>query len=435
MTFQLSQNTQAILLLTAPLIMGRGADSARLLAPREYKQLTRCLREARLEPADMLTTRSEEVLETCSHLFDSSRLKRLLDRGFLLSQVVEDWRSRSIWVVSRADSSYPKRLKARLKEDSPPVIYGCGRMEILDSGGLAVVGSRKIEDSTAAYSAKIGQLAASAARTVISGGAKGVDITAMRGALNQGGAVIGVLAEGLARAAIERSNRESLLDGRLCLISPFDPRAGFNIGNTMQRNKFIYALADAALVVNSDINKGGTWSGAVEQLNKLRLVPVFVRSTGAASPGLDALVKRGALLWPNPQNPEELEGLLKGALLLSDPDASSSPKLQFDTRQHEAPEAGTTSPVKTLPIGASSLVSKADPVSQSEAGLLFDAVRSAVLRLLTSPKTDAEIAAALDVSKAQAKTWMSRLVAEGQVQKQRRPAGYTISDHTLFDGD
>ena len=36
----------------------------------------------------------------------------------------------------------------------------------------------------------------------------------------------------------------------------------------MQRNKLIYALADAALVVNSDYEKGGTWAGAVEQLER-----------------------------------------------------------------------------------------------------------------------------------------------------------------------
>jgi predicted Rossmann fold nucleotide-binding protein DprA/Smf involved in DNA uptake len=31
--------------------------------------------------------------------------------------------------------------------------------------------------------------------------------------------------------------------------------AGFNVGNAMQRNKLIYALADASLMVSSDLNK------------------------------------------------------------------------------------------------------------------------------------------------------------------------------------
>ena len=72
----------------------------------------------------------------------------------------------------------------------------------------------------------------------------------------------------------------------------------------MQRNKLIYALADAALVVNSDFEKGGTWAGAVEQLEKLRLVPLYVRSRGEISTGLEALRRKGAAPWPDPVNPE-----------------------------------------------------------------------------------------------------------------------------------
>ncbi len=57
--------------------------------------------------------------------------------------------------------------------------------------------------------------------------------------------------------------------------------------------KLIYALADAALVVSSDYEKGGTWAGAVEQLEKLQFVPVYVRSNGfeqLGSGGKGALV-------------------------------------------------------------------------------------------------------------------------------------------------
>ena len=36
---------------------------------------------------------------------------------------------------------------------------------------------------------------------------------------------------------MNREHRKLLLDGRLLLISPYDPSAGFNVGNAMQRNK------------------------------------------------------------------------------------------------------------------------------------------------------------------------------------------------------
>jgi len=309
MNSALSPNTQAILLLTAPLIAGKGKDIAELLTPGEYKRLARHLRDLQRQPADFLSPESAELLSACTSVIDEMRLRRLLDRGFLLSQVVEHWQTRAIWVVSRADAEYPRRLKTRLREDAPAVIYGCGNRSLLDTGGLAVVGSRHVDESILDYTMDIGRLCAQSGRTLVSGGAKGIDQASMRGALEAWGKAIGILADSLERTAMNREHRNLLLDGRLVLISPYDPNAGFNIGNAMQRNKLIYALADAALVVNADLNKGGTWAGAVEQLDKLRLVPVFTRSTGELGYGLDALVEKGALAWPNPEDTKGFDAI------------------------------------------------------------------------------------------------------------------------------
>jgi DNA processing protein len=306
----MSPNTQAILLLTAPLIAGRGESSSDLLTQGEYKRLARFLRDKQRQPSDLLASDALELFEQCQSLIASDRLSRLLARGFLLAQAVERWQARAIWVVSRADGEYPRRLKARLREDSPPLLYGCGDAAILDTGGLAVVGSRHVDDVLVEYAEGIGRLAAKARRTLVSGSARGIDQAAMRGALEAAGKAAGVSADSLERAALDREHRNRLMDGRLVLISPYDPGAGFNVGHAMQRNKLIYALADAALVVSSDYEKGGTWAGAVEQLDKLRLVPVYVRSTGETGMGLEALRRRGALLWPNPATPAELVEVL-----------------------------------------------------------------------------------------------------------------------------
>ena len=45
------------------------------------------------------------------------------------------------------------------------------------------------------------------------------------------------------------------------------------------------------------VDSGGTWAGAVEQLRRYP-TPVYVRSTGAPTAGLDALRERGAMPWP-----------------------------------------------------------------------------------------------------------------------------------------
>jgi DNA processing protein len=310
MTTQISLNTQAILLLTAPLIVSHSERSVEILTPWEYKKLARYLRDSKKQPSNLLESNADMLMIEIGKFLDIERIKRLLNRGFLLSQVVDRWQARSIWVVSRADDEYPCRFKDRLKDDSPSILYGCGDPSILNTGGLAVVGSRHIDEDLIKYTENIGCQAAKAKITVVSGAARGVDQAAMRGALEYGGKVTGVLADSLDRASVERLNRDVLQDKRLVLISPYDPSAGFNVGNAMQRNKLIYALSDASLVVSSDYNSGGTWSGAVEQLDKLHLVPVYVRYSENTGKGLIALKAKGALEWPDPQTPEEFSKLI-----------------------------------------------------------------------------------------------------------------------------
>src|SRR5450830_370222 len=218
MTPFLSPNTQAILLLTAPLIAGRSSTSQDLLSPGEYKRLARHLREIQRQPADLISQDSAAIIRACGPVIEDGRLQRLLARGFLLSQVIERWQARAIWVVSRADAEYPRRLKSRLREDAPAVLYGCGDMSLLETGGLAVVGSRHVDDTLIEYTMNIGRLASRSHRKIVSGGAKGIDMAAMRGALEEGGAVCGVLADGLEKAAMNRENRGVLLDGQLVLV-------------------------------------------------------------------------------------------------------------------------------------------------------------------------------------------------------------------------
>lgn len=305
----LSANTQAILLLTAPLLTDAGEDSTEVLRPSEYKRVAQLLTQLNRRPEDLLS--EDKLIGELEALVDTERIRRLLSRGFQLSQAFDRWETRSIWVVSKCDPEYPMRIKERLKESAPAIMYGCGNADLSESDALAVVGSRDVNESLVEYTEGVGRLAALSKATLVSGGARGIDQSAMRGALEAGGKAVGVLADSLERASLLREHRELLMDNQLLLISPYDPSASFNIGHAMQRNKLIYALADAALVVNSDYEKGGTWAGAIEQLEKFRFGPVYVRSDGESSDGLEALQRKGALPWPNPKTAEEFAALLK----------------------------------------------------------------------------------------------------------------------------
>jgi predicted Rossmann fold nucleotide-binding protein DprA/Smf involved in DNA uptake len=313
MTFSISANTQVALLLTAPLIDGSTEPQVNLLSASEYRRFCSVLAKSNLSPGDLIQNDLTDLPVELKALVNDDRIQRLLDRGFQLTQALERWQTRGIWLLGHTDEGYPSRLVERLSDHAPAVIYGCGDRSLLENGGLAVVGSRAVDDWLIQYTEDVGRLAARASMSIISGGARGIDQASMRGALDCGGTAVGVLSDSLERAALHREHRDLILDARLTLISPYDPLAGFNVGHAMQRNKLIYSLADAALVVNSDFEKGGTWAGAVEQLEKLRLVPVYVRSKGDVARGLESLHQRGAKLWPEPNSPDDLLHLIEDA--------------------------------------------------------------------------------------------------------------------------
>ena len=307
-----SANTTAILLLTAPLLTGAGTRAAPTLTAGEYGRLARRLYESRAEPADLLAPRAEALIGRCAQVVDPARMRALLERGLLLSHAVERWHARAIWVVSRADAAYPSRLKARLRTAAPAILYGCGARGGLSARALAIVGSREAAEPVLGYARDVAAQAARAGVSVVSGHARGIDRAAMHAALAAGGTAVGVLPGDLERRAMHREHRNLLLTNRLVLLSPYDPSLEFDASRAMERNRIIYALADAALVADAAAGHGGTWAGAVEQVRG-DAVSVFVRSTGERSEGLDALRRLGARPWPNPTAADQIAALLRCA--------------------------------------------------------------------------------------------------------------------------
>jgi predicted Rossmann fold nucleotide-binding protein DprA/Smf involved in DNA uptake len=228
---------------------------------------------------------------------ESERVEELLRRAAPASMELERLADLGIWVMAQTDPDYPIRLTKRLGRGAPPVLFGAGERASADSGGLAVIGSRDSPVGALEAAAAVGRQAAAGGTTIISGAARGIDTAAMEAALEAGGLVIGVVADHLDRRIRERVTRDAIARGRLILVTPYIPTAGFTARTAMGRNKVIYGLADAAVVMTSAAGKGGTWEGAVEAI-KLGQPPVFVWQ-GAAKPGRDALLAAGASVLPS----------------------------------------------------------------------------------------------------------------------------------------
>ncbi|STH09208.1 DNA processing protein [Escherichia coli] len=106
------------------------------------------------------------------------------------------------------------------------------------------------------------------------------------------GTAVGVLADSLLKTSTLVKWREGLIAGNLVLISPFYPEVRFTVGNAMARNKYIYCLAESAMVVRAGMT-GGTITGAMEAL-KHQWLPVQVKPNQDMQSANSRLVENGA---------------------------------------------------------------------------------------------------------------------------------------------
>ncbi len=281
----MTERIQAILLLTAPL-GERHASEAKPLSSREWASVARWLRSEGLEPESFLAEQCEEVLSRWKAREEgpvsADRLRSLLTRSAALGLSLERWERAGLWALTRSDPRYPGRLKDRLGDRAPSVLFGCGDPDLLRSRGVAVVGARDAVEDDLDFARDLGSRAAAQGFSIISGDARGVDRSAMSGALEEGGPVVGVLPGDLLRESASRAHRERLAAGGLVLVSPFPPESRWEAWRAMDRNKHIYCLAEAGVVVRSAIGEGGTWAGAMEAIDAGWL-PIWLHQNGGSA--------------------------------------------------------------------------------------------------------------------------------------------------------
>ena len=295
----MSLNTQATLLLTTWFAKAAKSDP-KPLTPAEWGRLALWLKDQEKTPAGLLESGAVATFLNgwSDPRISIERIEYLLGRSVTLSLSLEKWQRAGLWVITRSDADYPSRLKKHLRSDAPPVLFGCGNRQLLERGGIAMVGSRDATPEQLAATTRIAGEMAMQGFSVVSGGARGVDEVAMLGALAQEGTVIGILADSLLRCSTSAKFRQGLMMNNLVLVSTFNPEAGFDVGNAMARNKYIYCLSDAAIVVASSKGSGGTWNGATENL-KRNWVPLWVLNHPDNSSGNAALVDLGAGWLPD----------------------------------------------------------------------------------------------------------------------------------------
>ena len=399
-TLPISADSQAIALTCSSLAL-TGDRSLKPFGPAEWHALSQAVHTAEMRPGELIGLGSEELGRKLGLEAErAERLALLLARGGQLALEIERLSGLGIWILTRADESYPALLRKRLGRQAPPLLFGAGPQSGLGNEAIAIVGSRDVDEAGIEFATSLGAACAAKDFAVVSGAARGVDTTAMMGALERGGPVVGITVDPLERLVRRRDLRVPISGEQLTLATPFHPAARWHAGNAMRRNRLIYALAKAAVVVASSTGKGGTRSGAIENL-EASWVPLHVRDDG--SPGNRQLIEAGGFpLHPGSPLAEHLQ--LRDLIveprpsLLDDP-----PSAHSDSKKDQGDDTNAPSDA-------------------------FSAVWPLLAQQLREPRSESEIAEALDLQLGQARAWLKRAIKEELAEVKPRPKRYTLRE-------
>ena len=225
--------------------------------------------------------------------FECRWLESLLDKSLdEAEKILIECDDKSIRLVTYADGAYPSRL--RNISDPPALLYYCGTLPDFDNEAvIGVVGSRRCSAYGLLHAKQFSKLIASSGGMVVSGGARGIDSMALRGALDSEMPVACVLGCGV-DVVYPPENRELFRQIAVhgCLLSP-------DRGNFPVRNRIISGLALGVLVVEAPERSGAliTANLALEQGRDVFAIPgnIGVKSCE----GSNRLIRDGAIVVEN----------------------------------------------------------------------------------------------------------------------------------------
>ena len=225
----------------------------------------------------------------------------------LVDEELDRAASLGVTILCRDDERYPVLLRSI--PDPPVVLYIKGTLEDRDLNAVAIVGSRKCSYYGREQADRFAALLAGSGFTVISGGARGVDSAAHRGALSHpDGRTIAVLGCGV--DVVYPPENTSLFDQiaqRGALVSEYPLGTSPLAENFPRRNRIVSGMSRGVLVVEADVKSGAliTARQAADDHNR----PVFAipgRIDNPLSAGPHLLIRDGAVLV------EKLEDLIEG---------------------------------------------------------------------------------------------------------------------------
>ena len=217
-----------------------------------------------------------------------------------VDQEIETCRRMGIWLICPDDANYPTLLKDI--PDPPAVLYLKGAFEARDLNALAIVGSRRCSYYGREQAERFAALLAGVGFTVISGGARGVDSSAHRGAMSHPqGRTIAVLGSGIDVAyPPENASLFEQIAQRGAVVSEYPLGTPPLKDNFPRRNRIVSGMSRGVLVVEADDRSGALITARQACDDHGRTVfAIPGRVDNPLSAGPHKLIRDGAVLTEN----------------------------------------------------------------------------------------------------------------------------------------
>ena len=355
------------------------------LTLKEWNGLGKTVNDMGYKIADLLKSEFTKKLPISEK--QKEQIKLLTGRGFSIALKLQELENKGIYIVTQFDSDYPKYLKRKLREKMPPVLFYAGDITLAGKIGIAIVGSRDVDDAGMLFAKDLAKKATKEKLIIYSGGAKGVDSISEKAAIDEGGYVVSFIGDSLSKKIRNKDVIQNIL-----LFSDVNPDTGFSVGRAMNRNKFIYAAAHGAFVVSSDFGKGGTWTGAVENINN-SWTKLFVWS-GCEKKGNKELIIKGAIPY-----------VISEQTILDT--INLSPQKDIEAyRQIDMFTPGKDEITENI---------KEDTIID-----LYDVVKESLVQSIVGEMDANDIAQKCNIQKGQMNIWLKRLVTEGKIKRNKQ---------------